>query len=161
LFGWVSPELDKLLSEPQTVWSVGGSIIQPLFTGGRIKGNVQAARARWVQSANFYLGTAQSAFGEVSDALAGIRYFNDIAVQRDSQVAALTEGSELTLRRYEAGRSNYLEVLDVDRRLFLAQTLAVNARVDHARTYVALYRALGGGWQVPDTTAAPDSTSSK
>jgi multidrug efflux system outer membrane protein len=162
LFGWVSPQLDKLLSEPQTVWSVGGSIIQPLFTGGRIKGNVQAAQARWVQSANFYLGTVQSAFGEVSDALAGIKYFSQIAVQRDSQVTALQEGSTLTLARYEAGRSNYLEVLDVDRRLFVAQTQEVGARLDHARTYIALYRALGGGWQVPaDSTTAADSTSSK
>ncbi|HSE65944.1 MAG TPA: efflux transporter outer membrane subunit [Gemmatimonadales bacterium] len=161
LFGWVSPELDKLLSEPQTVWSVGGSIIQPIFTGGRIKGNVQAARARWVQSANFYLGTAQSAFGEVSDALLGIRYFKNIAAQRDSQVTALAEGSKLTLARYEAGRSNYLEVLDVDRRLFVAETQEVQARLDHARTYIALYRALGGGWQVPDTAATTDSTSSK
>jgi multidrug efflux system outer membrane protein len=161
LFGWVSPQLDKLLSEPQTVWSVGGSIVQPIFTGGRIKGNVQAAKARWVQSANFYLGTVQTAFGEVSDALAGIRFFEQISEQRDLQVKALTEGSELTRSRYVAGRSNYLEVLDVDRRLFTAETQAVGARLDHARTYIALYRALGGGWQVPDSTAATDSTSSK
>jgi multidrug efflux system outer membrane protein len=161
LFGWVSPELSSLLSEPQTVWSVGGSLVQPIFTGGRIKGNVQAAKARWVQTVNFYLGTAQSSFGEVSDALVGIRYFQEITQQRDSQVTALAEGSDLTRRRYEAGRSNYLEVLDVDRRLFVAETQAVAARIDHIRTYVQLYRALGGGWQVPDTTAAADSTSSK
>jgi outer membrane protein, multidrug efflux system len=152
LFGWVSPELSSLLSQPQTVWSVGGGIVQPLFTGGRIKGNVQAAKARWEQSVNFYLGTAQSAFGEVSDALVGIRYFQEIAQQRDSQVTALAEGSNLTRRRYEAGRSSYLEVLDVDRRLFVAETQAVGARTDHIRTYVQLYRALGGGWQVPDST---------
>jgi multidrug efflux system outer membrane protein len=140
---------------------VGGNIVQPLFTGGRIKGNVQAAKARWVQSANFYLGTVQTSFGEVSDALAGIRFFGQISEQRDLQVKALTEGSELTRSRYVAGRSNYLEVLDVDRRLFVAETQAVGARLDHALTYIALYRALGGGWQVPDSTAATDSTSSK
>jgi len=52
-------------------------------------------------------------------------------------------------------------VLDVDRRLFTAETQAVGARLDHARTYISLYRSLGGGWQVPDSTAATDSTSSK
>jgi hypothetical protein len=74
----------------------GGNIVQPIFTGGRIKGNVQAAKARWVQSANFYLGTVQTSFGEVSDALAGIRFFGQISEQRDLQVKALDEGSELT-----------------------------------------------------------------
>jgi MFS family permease len=54
-----------------------------------------------------------------------------------------------------------LAVRPVDRRLFTAETQAVGARLDHARTYIALYRALGGGWQVPDSTAATDSTSSK
>jgi multidrug efflux system outer membrane protein len=152
LFGWVSPELSKLVTSPQTVWSVGGGIVQPLFQGGRIKGNVQAARARWEQSANFYLRTAQGAFGEVADALVGIKYYRDISEQRELEVKALEEGSTLTRSRYVAGRSNYLEVLDVDRRLFAAQTQAVGARLDRNRIYIQLYRALGGGWQVPDST---------
>lgn len=153
IFGWVSPDLDKLLTQPQTAWSVGGSVFQPLFQGGRIKGNVQAARSRWEQTVNFYLRTSQQAFGEVADALVSVRYFQGISGQRERQVVALTEGSDLTQARYEAGRSSYLEVLDVDRRLFEAQTLAVSARLDRARTYVQLYRALGGGWQVPDSTS--------
>ena len=58
LFGWVSPQLDKLLSEPQTVWSVGGNIVQPIFTG-------DASRATCRH--------AQGPLGPVSELLSGHR----------------------------------------------------------------------------------------
>ena len=162
LFGWVSPQLDKLLSEPQTVWSVGGNIVQPIFTGGRIKGNVQAAQARWVQSANFYLGTAQtrlparfptpwpgSAFSSRSASSGTFRSRRSPKVRSLPASAMWPAGPTIwKCWTWIAGCSWH-------------ETQAVGARLDHARTYISLYRALGGGWQVPDTTAAADSTSSK
>lgn len=69
-------------------------------------------------------------------------------MQREREVAALTESVELSILRYRQGLSSYYEVLDAHERLYPAQRQLVGVQRDRLTAVVGLYRALGGGWQL-------------
>ncbi|HTR19485.1 MAG TPA: efflux transporter outer membrane subunit [Gemmatimonadales bacterium] len=157
LFGVATGELKNLGSTDALLWSVGGGLLQPIFHGGAIRKNYQASLAARDAAIAEYLRSTQNAFREVANALADVHQLRLVRISADSQVIALREAARLARIRYEGGLSNYLEVLDADRRLFgaeneLAQTIQVQVG-----SYIDLYRALGGGWNA-DQPAQADST---
>ncbi len=87
------------------------------------------------------------ALGEVSDALIGVRSSRDQLLAQEVQVRALRRAQELAERRYDAGISSYLEVLDSQRGLFNAEIALSQAEREYLVSAVALYRALGGSWE--------------
>lgn len=136
-----------LLADPITLWSVGGSILAPLFEGGRLRASAESAGAQRDSAAFAYRRTALNAFREVEDAMAGIVSADDqvrvISAQRD----ALAETLHLATNRYRAGYSPYLEQLDAQRGLLAAELNLVQARADSFTARIALYQAMGGSWQ--------------
>jgi len=135
-----------LLADPITLWSVGGSVLAPLFEGGRLRAGVESAAAQRDAAAFAYRKTALNAFREVDDALAGVfqadAQLRIVAAQRD----ALAESFRLATNRYRAGYSPYLEQLDAQRGLLAAELALVQARADAFTARVTLYQAMGGGW---------------
>ncbi|SFR76702.1 efflux transporter outer membrane subunit [Sphingomonas jatrophae] len=139
--------LSTALSDPVGVFSLGGSVLAPIFDAGRLRAQVDAAEARRDQAAFSYRRSALTAFREVEDSLAGVRRSGEQARaligQRDALAAALRNATN----RYRAGYSSYLEQLDAQRGLLSAELGAIQAETDRLSSYVALYQAMGGGWR--------------
>jgi outer membrane protein, multidrug efflux system len=138
-------------------WNAGGSLLAPIFQGGRLKSEEQAARARLEQSVASYRKAVEVALREVADASAGVTKLGEVRIARQAQVAATTQASTLALARYQGGVSSYLEVLDAQRQQFDAQLSLATAVRDELASVVQLYRALGGGWQQQEPATPPTS----
>lgn len=148
LFGNVSPELGDLFSQGKT-WSIGAGLLGPLFQGGRIKRNHEAAKAQWEQARIQYEAAVANAFGEVSSALVDQAKLVETERQRARAVAAYVEAVRLANLRYASGLSAYFEVLDAQQQLFPAEISLVQTRRNQLVAAVNLYKALGGGWPAP------------
>ena len=138
--------LSTALGDPVGVFSLGASILAPLFDGGRLAAQEDAATARRDQAAFAYRRAALVAFREVDDALAGVRRTGEQAAALSAQEAASRGALQNATNRYRAGYSAYIEQLDAQRTLLTAELSLVQARSDQLTSYVALYGAMGGGW---------------
>ena len=162
LFGYASDELSDLLQSSSEIWGIGAGALGPIFTGGRISSQVRATEAVQRQLLVGYAQTVQTAFREVDDALiSSVKRREELAAQ-GRQVAALQDYARYAQIRYDEGQVSYIEVLDSERRLFDAELLLAQSMNDVYAAYVALYKAMGGGWiQQAETVAnetdyAPD-----
>lgn len=146
LTGSAGAALSSLLGDPIALWSIGGSILAPLFEGGRLIAQAEDAGAQRDQAAWAYRRAALTAFREVEDALAAARRLREqrtaIAAQRD----ALSGGLRLATNRYRAGYSPYLEQLDAQRALLNAELSLIQIEADQLTNRIALFQAMGGGW---------------
>lgn len=145
-YGTQSPDPDNLFTSDREVYGIFGGISLPLFTGGRLVKEVEAARARAEQARIAYERTVLVAFREVNDALAAVRTARDQLAATAQQVSALRRAERLSTLRYENGISSYLEVLDAQRNLFAAELNQTAAERFLSVSAVQLYKALGGGW---------------
>ncbi|HEY4884200.1 MAG TPA: efflux transporter outer membrane subunit [Myxococcales bacterium] len=127
--------------------TAGGSLLAPIFQGGRLSSQEEAARARLEQSIAAYRKAVEQALQEVADAAVSVRKLRAARIARTDQVKASTRAAKLALDRYQGGVSSYFEVLDAQRRLFDAQLSLAHTERDELASAVLLYRALGGGWQ--------------
>jgi multidrug efflux system outer membrane protein len=123
------------------------SALQPVFTAGRLRSRVELAEASRQETELIYQQTVQRAFGEVSDALVGYRKLREFREQQRLLVDSSQDARRLADLRYQGGVTSYLEVLDADTRLFVAELGLAEAERSELTGLVEIYRALGGGWQ--------------
>ena len=148
-FGLISTDLGSLLDggDPANdLFSIGPFVDMPIFQSGRGVANVDVAEAQLLQSELAYRRGVLLAYREVADALIvtdKVRNVIEESLVRSNAAARLLVLQE---KRYRAGVVSYLEVLDAQRQLFLAEIELARARVSQLEGYVELYRALGGGW---------------
>lgn len=143
--GFVASSL--LPDDPLSIFSLGGSILAPIFNGGRIRAQADGATARRDQAAFAYRKAALTAFREVEDGMASVERYGEQEAVLTRQQAALLRVQQLASRRYREGYSPYLEQLDAERSLLSSQLSLVQARGDRLLASTALFQALGGGWQ--------------
>lgn len=148
-FGVESAALSDLFTGPARVWRAGPAMTLPIFTAGRLRGNLRATEAREQQALIQYEQTIQQAFREVEDALVFHRKAREIRAQRELRVTAARRALELANLRYTNGRTGYLDVLDAERQLFAAEIDLASTTRDQLTAVVQIYRALGGGWETP------------
>jgi multidrug efflux system outer membrane protein len=148
-YGYQSVALSDLFTSAARTWQFGPAVTMPLFTGGRLKGNLQLAQARFQESVAFYQGTVQGAFREVSDALIAYQRSREFRDRQEQNAQAHRDATDLAGVRYEGGVTSYLEVLYNEQELFTAELVLAQARLDELLSVVQLYRSLGGGWQIP------------
>ena len=153
--GAVSGDLTDLLKGDSVIWSIGANLFQPIFNAGRIRGNYDAARARFDRALAEYQQTAINAYREVADALIAIQKLAAVRVEQEAGVLALRDASQLSRERYDIGLSSYLEILIADQELFERELDLATTRGSEMRALAQLYRALGGGWQPEPTTVPP------
>ena len=146
LFGYASESLSDLLQNSANVWTLGGSAIGPIFSGGRISAELRASEAVQRQTLIGYLQTVQGAFRDVDDALVSVQKSRETLVAQGRQVAALSDYARLARVRYDEGYTSYIDVLDAQRRLFDAQLQYVSVQGDVYASLVNTYKAMGGGW---------------
>ena len=115
---------------------------------GRLQANVAYNEAIAQAAGLRYRQALTQAFREVADALIDITKRREFRVQQELLVRVLEDAESVVANlRYDGGVSSYLEVLDTERQLFDAQIELVQARRDESASVIALYKALGGGWQ--------------
>jgi multidrug efflux system outer membrane protein len=157
LFGNVSPELGDVVSKGKT-WNVGAGLLGPLFQGGALKRNREAAKARWEQARVEYEATVTRSLAETSTALVARTKLVETERQRARTVQAYREAVRLASLRYRSGLSAYFEVLEAQQQLFPAEIGLAQTRRDQLVAVVSLYKAVGGGWQAEALAPAPVST---
>lgn len=145
--GLASTALSSLFSGPAAAWTAVASVAQPVFNGGRIRSQVALAEAQRDEAILTYQQTIQQAFREVSDALVGYQRTREFREGQAQLVVAAQDARRLAEIRYQGGATSYLEVLDSDTRLFVAEVAMVRAQLGELTSFVEVYRALGGGWQ--------------
>lgn len=154
--GTASSDLDGLFDGGSGTWSFIPQINLPIFTAGRLKANLEYSEIQRDINVAAYEQSIQNAFREVADGLAAQgTYVAQVQAQTDL-VTATREYYDLAQQRYDEGVDNYLIVLDARRELFAARQALLSYQLQHLNSEVALYRALGGGWQAnaltPQTT---------
>ncbi len=143
--GFASTDLGNLVGNDGLSWSFGPSIDLPIFDWGRRQGNLSVAEAREGIAVANYERTVQGAFREVADALAGRRWLAEQVAAQVRATEAQRAIADLARTRYREGVANYLEVLDAERNLFVAEQALIQLRRNELDNLVSLYIALGGG----------------
>lgn len=146
LTGSAGEALSTALANPIDIWSVGASILAPIFNGGRIRAQADTAAARRDQAAFAYQRAVLVAFREVEDNLAAVQQLAEQRSRLEAQRRALADALRHARNRYQAGYSPYLEQLDAQRALLNAELSLAQVEADQLTTLVALYQAMGGGW---------------
>jgi outer membrane protein, multidrug efflux system len=136
-----------LLDSNLGTWGVAGQITQPIFEGGRLRGNLRYAESQQRQYLIAYKQAIQGAFRDVSDALIGYQKYYEVRKAQENTVQDLSDSVATSLKRYRGGIATYLEVLDNQRSLFNAQLTLAQDRGNEFQSLVQLYKALGGGWK--------------
>ena len=150
-YGYQSVALSDLFSSPARTWQFGPSLTLPLFTGGKLKGNLKLAQAAFEESVASYQQTVQYAFRDVSDGLIAYQRTQEYRAKQELNTQAHRDAADTANVRYEGGVTSYLEVLYNEQELFGAELVLAQARLSELLSVVQLHRALGGGWQIQDT----------
>jgi multidrug efflux system outer membrane protein len=146
LFGTASTDLSDLFKGPSKTWQFAGQLLQPIFTGGALTGQLQVAEAAQKQALLNYQQVIQTAFAEVDNSLIAVAKLRNQLKDEVAQVKALQRTLDLATLRYQNGYSDYLAVVDADRNLYTAQLQYVQDQGVLFVALVNLYKALGGGW---------------
>ncbi|MEO7241326.1 MAG: efflux transporter outer membrane subunit [Variovorax sp.] len=141
-------------------WSIGPlALTLPLLNYGSITGNIEAARARYDEAAALYRANVRQAVSEVEQALINLQSSD----ARSGDARSSVDNFEVALRaaqaRYDSGLANLFDLESARRLVFVAQTAQVSLERERAEAWIALYRAMGGGWARPDSEAAQATAS--
>ena len=144
--GLASGVLLNVLNAPSAALSLGASLAQPIFDGGRLRAQVEIAASRERELVEAYRKAILAALSDVEGALAA---GGRTAEQETFQLQVVVEARE-ALRiaevRYREGVDDLLTVLDAQRTLFQAEDQVAQVRLARLQASVSLYKALGGGW---------------
>ena len=153
--GLESTGVANLFSLPSSLWAVGATLAQPLFSGGRIRAGVDFANAGYQDSVAQYRQTVLVAFQEVEDALAGLEVFATAAKSQDTAVADSQRALNIAMNRYTGGLVTYLDVVTAQQSLLSNQREAAQIQGGQLVASVMLVKALGGGWDAHSLAAIP------
>ena len=129
------------------VASLGPNVLQPLFQGGALVANRDAALARLDQALIVYRKTVNGALGEVANSLSAYQTSADLVSIEARRVTAAREALRLADLRFRAGITSFLELLDAQRQQLASETDAIQSELQQRQALINLYLALGGGWQ--------------
>jgi NodT family efflux transporter outer membrane factor (OMF) lipoprotein len=144
--GAESRSLGRLLDAPSLIWSIGVSLTQPIFDAGRIRANVDFARAGYDATVASYRRVVLTAMQEVEDGISGVARLESATAQADVAVASSQHLLDLATARFEGGASAYLDVVTAQQSLLASERLAAQLRGQRLLSSVFLVKALGGDW---------------
>ncbi|WP_458216891.1 efflux transporter outer membrane subunit [Paracidovorax citrulli] len=147
MFGSASGELSDLFGAGQRVWSFAPQLTLPIFSGGRNLANLDLAEVRKEIAVAEYERTIQTAFREVSDALAATDTLRREEASRRTLADTTGQALRLSEARYRAGVDDHLRYLDAQRSHFAAQTAWIEVSTQRQAALATLFRTLGGGWE--------------
>jgi NodT family efflux transporter outer membrane factor (OMF) lipoprotein len=147
LLGFESPQVNALLVPSSTLFSVAASLVQPIFQGGALEGQLDFTKARYVELVANYQKSAISAYSNVENALNAVRRTTDEEQAQNIAVQAAERAFRLAQEQMQGGVATITTVLNTQTTLFAAEDSYVQARLAHIEAIVSLFNALGGGWQ--------------
>jgi NodT family efflux transporter outer membrane factor (OMF) lipoprotein len=139
--------LSQLFSAPTSLWAWGFSAAETVFNGGARLSKVNQANAKYRQAVAAYRQNALTAFQQVEDNLAGVRYYALEEQQRKSAYGAASAAERISLNQYKAGTVDYTTVVTAQTSALTARQSAITATSKRLQSAVSLIQALGGGWQ--------------
>jgi NodT family efflux transporter outer membrane factor (OMF) lipoprotein len=134
---------------PEMLYNLAFSAVQPIFEGGKLKGQLQLSRAQRAEMLADYIKATRQSFADVEDALASVRATNE---EEQTDQRALEEADAslgLTQTSFEGGVTGSMPVLSAESATFPGRLAVLQAHAARLQSMVILYRALGGGWDVP------------
>jgi NodT family efflux transporter outer membrane factor (OMF) lipoprotein len=131
--------------------SLGPSVSWPIFEGGRIRANIALQTATQHELLAAYEGVVLQAFQDVEDALVGFSHEQATRAQLEDAVRANERAADLARKAYAQGLTDFLTVLVAEQSVFTSQDSLAQTERDVALQLVALYKAVGGGWDAAAT----------
>jgi multidrug efflux system outer membrane protein len=158
LFGLSSTSLSDLVKSSSTTGTLAANLVGPIFTFGRIEGQVSAAQASQREALAFYEQVVLNAFRETDDALIGSQKRSEEYTALAKRADALRTYARLSRARFDGGVTSYLEVVYAENELFAAELNAVAALAQRYAELINVYKAMGGGWVDAADPLAPKSS---
>jgi NodT family efflux transporter outer membrane factor (OMF) lipoprotein len=145
-FGGEATTFSDVFAAGSGIWSIAGSLTQPLFKGGQLLHQRRAAVAAAQEADANYRATVITAFQNVSDTLHALRADADTLAAQDTAERTAAESLKLVQAQYKSGAASYLQVLTSQQSYQTAAVALVKARAQRYADTAALFQALGGGW---------------
>ncbi|HWK45245.1 MAG TPA: efflux transporter outer membrane subunit [Stellaceae bacterium] len=136
-------------------WSIGVALSGTVYDGGRTDARIVSARAAAETARLTYEQTVRGAFRDVEDALINYRTETERQVKLQAAAADSDIARQRATKLFGAGLTDFLKVLDTERSAFAAEDLAAQSRLAQLQDVIALFKALGGGWQSATFDDAP------
>jgi outer membrane protein TolC len=151
--GVASPSLSHFFPLAQGLSEIGGTLMQPLFQGGKLAGQLHLNRAQVLELTASYRQSVISALQDVEDSLSAVTQLDDL--ERAATVAAESarRAARLTAAEFQLGTVDFLTVLTVERTLFQSEDALLQARLQRLQAAVGVFRALGGRFDTDRTQA--------
>jgi outer membrane protein TolC len=129
-------------------YNLTAGLVAPIFNNGRLGAERDKATARQQELLEVYRGAIINAFADVEKALNSIRGLDEQRQWQREELNQAQAAFNIAQSRYQAGAEDWLTVLETQRTLYAAQDANVQLRLSRVQASIALYKALGGGWQV-------------
>jgi outer membrane protein, multidrug efflux system len=137
-----------------TTWSFGPlALTVPLFDAGQRKANVVSAQARYTEAVTVYRSKVRQAVREVEEALVNLQSTDARRADTDAAASGYAESLAATQARYAQGLASLVELEEARRTALVAQSAQMVLSLERNRAWVALYRALGGGFEAAAESA--------
>jgi multidrug efflux system outer membrane protein len=149
-FGFDASKFSHIGDWNSRYWSIGPSITWPIFNAGRIRANVQVQNEGQAQALTSYEQTVLQALEDVEDALVAYSREQTRRQSLSDAVSANRQSVDLATQQYRQGVVDFLTVLEAERSLYGAQDALAQSDAQIASDLVALYKAMGGGWELTD-----------
>jgi multidrug efflux system outer membrane protein len=146
-FGYDAQTLNGLGAGPSKAYSIGPGISWAAFDLGRVHARVAGTKARNATALAQYEKTVLGALEETENALVTHARARDQLVHATDAAQASAAAAKLARVRYEGGIVDFLEVLDAERTQLVAEDQLAQTRTATATSLIAVYKALGGGWE--------------
>jgi len=131
-----------------TFYNLSSGLVAPIFNNGRLRAERDKATARQEELLETYRGAIINGFADVEKALTSIRGLDEQRQWQGEELRQAQTAFDIAQSRYQAGAEDLLTVLQTQRTLYAAQDMNVQLRLSRLQASIALYKALGGGWQV-------------
>lgn len=138
-----------------SVWSLIGTLTQPIFAGGALSGQLHFDKAHAQEMAQTYKQTLLSAFQDVETQISAVNQFTEADKLNNAAVTSALEASRLALIQYKLGSIDYQTLLTVQRTLYQTQDSHLQVKLQRLQASVGLFRALGGDFDVPPSIHLP------
>lgn len=140
-----------------SVWSLIGTLTQPIFAGGALSGQLHFDKAHNQEMANNYKQTLLTAFQDVETQISAVNQLTQAEKLNADAVVSAQEANRLALIQYKLGSIDYQTLLTVERTLYQAQDTSLQVKLQRLQASVGLFRALGGDYAAPSPSSHANS----
>ena len=157
--GYISGELDRLITSSNDIYSVGGNLLAPILDFGKIQANIEVTKIDQKIALLEYQNAVRKAFGEVKDSLHTYASNKKRLYSQEKRYRAINQKKQIIAQQYKEGFANHLEFLEVRKEEFEVALSAESIKFETLKSAVKLYVSLGGGFMAE--TEKKDSAASK